>query len=141
MAVAKEVKTAGRPKKEIDWNQFEDLCALQCTQSEIASFLKIHHETLIIRAREKYEEDYPSIYKKYSEGGKCSLRRNQFAMSRKNASMAIWLGKQWLEQREPETKVKDDLPPREMILQLEDQNIRLQYEIDKLKKLIHDPKP
>lgn len=132
----------GPPKKPIDWDEFEKLCALQCTQSEIASFLKVHPNTLSDRVKEKYPgEDYSTVYKKFSESGKCSLRRNQFVMSKKNASMAIWLGKQWLEQREPESKTKDDLPPREVLLLLEDQNIKLQYEINKLKERLNDPQP
>jgi len=92
----------GRPKKEIDWVQFEQLCGLKCTQSEIASMLRINVDTLCDRARERYEEDYSEVYKKYAESGNCSLRRNQFVLSKKNATMAIFLGKQWLGQRDPE---------------------------------------
>lgn len=94
-------KPAGRPKKPIDWVQFEQLCALQCTQSEIASILCVNHETLSDRTKEHYGEDYSSVYKRCSESGKCSLRRNQFVISKKNASMAIWLGKIWLGQKDP----------------------------------------
>lgn len=90
----------GRPQKEIKWDQFEQLCALQCTQSEIASFLKINEDTLRSRSRENYGEDYSALYKKFAEVGKCSVRRNQFVLSKKNASMAIWLGKIWLGQRD-----------------------------------------
>jgi len=90
-----------RPEKDIDWGQFENLCQLQCTQSEIASFLKINTDTLRDRARAHYAmDDYSDIYKKFSETGKCSLRRNQFVLSKKNATIAIWLGKQWLGQRD-----------------------------------------
>lgn len=98
----------GRPLKEINWEQFEQLCALQCTQSEIASFLKINPETLSIRVKSHYGEGYPDAYKKYSEVGKCSLRRYQFVLSKKNATMAIWLGKQWLGQRDTsKEEIKD----------------------------------
>ena len=90
----------GRPQKPIDWTQFEQLCELQCTQSEIASFLKVHPNTLSDRVLEHYGEDYSTTYKKYAECGKCSLRRHQFVLSKKNASMAIWLGKQWLGQKD-----------------------------------------
>jgi|SRR5208337_1028438 len=89
-----------RPQKEINWEQFEQLCGFQCTQSEIAEFLKIHPNTLSDRAKEYYEEDYSTIYKQYSSCGKVSLRRNQFVLSKKNAGMAIWLGKQWLGQKD-----------------------------------------
>lgn len=92
----------GRPKKDIDWNLFEQLCGIKCTQSEIASMLKINVDTLCDRSREHYGEDYSEIYKRYSESGNCSLRRNQLILSKKNATMAIFLGKQWLGQRDPE---------------------------------------
>jgi len=90
----------GRPEKEINWNEFEKLCELQCTQSEIASFLHVSKDTLSDRVGERYGEDYSTTYKKYSESGKCSLRRTQFKLSQKNTSMAIWLGKQWLSQKD-----------------------------------------
>lgn len=93
-------KPTGRPEKEIDWTLFEQLCAIQCTQSEIASMMKIHIDTLRDRAVVHYGDEYSNIYKKLSESGKCSLRRNQFVLSKTNASLAIWLGKQWLGQRD-----------------------------------------
>lgn len=93
-------KPTGRPEKDIDWTLFEQLCGIQCTQSEIASMMKINVDTLHDRAEAKYGEKYSEIYKKYCENGKCSLRRNQFVLSKTNASLAIWLGKQWLGQRD-----------------------------------------
>jgi hypothetical protein len=94
-------RPVGRPEKPIDWQQFEQLCALQCTQSEVGSMLKIGKEALSRRVNEHYGEDYVSVYKRFSENGKCSLRRNQFVLSKKNASLAIWLGKIWLGQKDP----------------------------------------
>lgn len=90
----------GRPEAEIDWELFEKLCGLLCTQSEIASMLCVHIDTLRDRVLAEYGEEYSSIYKRYSESGKCSLRRNQVVLSKKNAAMAIWLGKQWLDQKD-----------------------------------------
>jgi hypothetical protein len=106
MARKPTAKPTGRPLKEIQWTTFEELCQIQCTQSEIASVLKIHHETLIRRVEDNYKEPYASVYKKYSEGGKSSLRRIQFNLARKNTAMAIWLGKQWLGQKDHEEKVQ-----------------------------------
>jgi hypothetical protein len=93
-------------RKEIDWTAFENLCQLQCTQTEIASFLKMHIDTLRDRVVEKYEDEYSNVYKKLSETGKCSLRRNQFVLSKKNTAMAIWLGKIWLGQRDVSQEVQ-----------------------------------
>ena len=92
-------------RKNIDWELFQKLCEIQCTQSEIASMLKVDRDTLRDRAVENYGEDYSAVYKKFSESGMCSLRRNQFVLSKKNAAMAIWLGKLWLGQRDPSDEV------------------------------------
>src|SRR5437660_5052462 len=101
----------GRPRKEVNWVTFEELCAIQCTQSEIASVLKIHTDTLVTKVKEHYEEDYSIVYKRLSESGKSSLRRNQYKLSNKNTAMAIWLGKQWLGQKEnnPDIHLSEEL--------------------------------
>lgn len=90
----------GAPEKEINWEMFEDLCSFQCTQSEIASFFKVNKSTLIRRAEKQYGETFATIYQQSSEKGLCSLRRTQFVLAKKNASMAIHLGKALLNQRE-----------------------------------------
>ena len=43
---------------------------------------------------------FAEAFKRYSVQGKVSLRSYQFQMAKKNCSMAIWLGKQWLGQRD-----------------------------------------
>ena len=137
MAAPKGNSYSKNGPKPIDWELFEQLCGLQCTQSEIASMLKMHDDTLKKRAEEKYEKEYSEIYKIYSESGKCSLRRNQFVLTKKNATMGIWLGKQWLEQKEPESDLnKTNQPPREEVLQLQDENIRLRQQLKELKEVL-----
>ena len=113
-------------KKPIDWTTFEQLCALQCTQSEMAAFLKINVDTLHDRSVEQYGMPYSEIYKKYSEVGKCSLRRYQFVLAKKNTAMAIWLGKQWLGQRDREEEQKNDL---NLLLKLQQENRELQLKL------------
>lgn len=100
---------AGRPPKLIDWNLFEQLCAIQCTQSEIASMLKVHIDTLRDRCADYYEDEYSNVYKKFSENGKCSLRRYQFVLAKTNTSMAIWLGKNWLGQSDRDKNEQSDI--------------------------------
>jgi hypothetical protein len=43
---------------------------------------------------------FADTYKSKSQVGKSSLRRAQWKLAEKNASMAIWLGKQYLGQRD-----------------------------------------
>jgi hypothetical protein len=90
----------GAPKKAINWKSFEALCEMQATQKEIANVLGIGTDTLRIRVQTEYKDDYLNIYHKFADNGKCSLRRYQFALAKTNTAMAIWLGKQWLGQKE-----------------------------------------
>jgi hypothetical protein len=100
-------KPNGRPPTiEIDWKLFEQLCFIQCTQSEIASFFKITHDSLIAHVEKNYGDSYSSVYKRFSDGGKSSLRRTQFRLAEKNTAMAIWLGKQYLGQSDNFEKPK-----------------------------------
>ena len=83
----------GRPKKIIDMELVEKLASIMATQEEIGSFLDISVRTL------QRDEEFCRIYKKGLDKGKLSLRRMQYkAVEAGNATMAIWLGKQYLGQ-------------------------------------------
>jgi ParB-like chromosome segregation protein Spo0J len=103
MAVRK--KKIGRPRVEIDLELVEKLAHIQCTIREIAAILDIPPSTLAGR------EDFRTAYEKGMENGKASLRRIQFRLAEKNAAMAIWLGKQYLGQRDIKEEVKEDDKP------------------------------
>lgn len=90
----------GRPPIEIDKEQFEKLCSIQCTEEEISGWFKCSVDTLNRWCKKEYNETFAEAYKKYAANGKTSLRRYQFKLAQTNASMAIWLGKQYLGQRE-----------------------------------------
>lgn len=96
---AKEKKKNGRPKKIIDYKTVEQLASIMCTQEEIASILEISVRTL------QRDAKFCRIYKKGLDKGRMSLRRKQFSMSDRNATMAIWLGKQYLGQTDKITNV------------------------------------
>ena len=83
-----------RPKIKIDYSIVEKLANIQCTQEEIASFLELSVRTL------QRDEEFCRIYKKGQDNGKMSLRRMQFKLADKNPTMAIWLGKQYLKQKD-----------------------------------------
>ncbi len=84
----------GRPKFIIDYELVEKLANIMCTQKEIATILGCSTDTLFRDAK------FSDIYKKGIETGKSSLRRTQFKIAENNASMAIFLGKVYLNQRE-----------------------------------------
>lgn len=89
---------AGRPHKEIDQTQFENLCGLQCTLQEIAGWFNCSEDTVERWCKRTYEENFAETYKKHSAKGKMSLRRAQFRLAEKSAAMAIFLGKNYLGQ-------------------------------------------
>lgn len=98
MAEKKEVKKTGRPKKVIDKEQFKKLCAIQCTLLEIAGWFDCSDETINNWCKRNYGESFLGCFKKFSAGGKISLRRNQFKLAESSAAMAIFLGKNYLGQ-------------------------------------------
>lgn len=80
--------------------QFEKLCEIQCTEQEIMSFFGVCKDTLISWCVNTYGVNFSTIYNEKRQGGKASLRRSQFELARTNASMSIWLGKQYLGQKD-----------------------------------------
>lgn len=89
-----------RPRKEIDQKYFENLCALQCTENEICAFFEITDKTLTSWCKRTYGVGFSDVYKEKREKGKISLRRAQMELAKKNAAMAIWLGKNYLGQKD-----------------------------------------
>lgn len=88
----------GRPRAEIDPKQFEKLCALQCTHEEICSWFDISPKTLEAFCKRTYGTTFSKVFAQKRGIGKISLRRAQFKLAENNANMAIWLGKQYLDQ-------------------------------------------
>lgn len=98
-----------RARKEIDQKQFENLCGLQCTKEEICSFFETTDKTLEAWCKRTYGSGFSEVFRQKRGKGKISLRRSQWRLAEKNANMAIWLGKQYLNQRDnPDTDEKID---------------------------------
>ena len=98
-----------RPQAQIDKKQFESLCGLQCTREEIADFFEVDMDTVTNWCKRTYGKGFSAVFGEKRAYGKISLRRNQFRMAEKNANMAIWLGKQYLNQKDrPEEEVQDN---------------------------------
>ncbi len=98
-----------RPVKNIDKKQFEYLCSIMCTENEIAGLFDCSIDTINRWCKKTYGCSFADIYKNKSATGKISLRRHQFALAENNPSMAIWLGKQYLNQREPSLDINQNV--------------------------------
>ncbi len=85
--------------------QIRALARIQCTVDEVAAVIR-HEEGIgvSVRTLQNFFETYPDAKAAHEDGkleGHASLRRKQFSMADTNPAMAIWLGKQYLGQREP----------------------------------------
>ena len=103
------IKKKGRPKTILNLEELEKLCRLNCTMPEIASYFNIPLRTL----EDKYTND-KEIRQTIDNGrnkGKLSLRRKQLQImdETNNATMAIWLGKQLLGQRDKHDIITEDI--------------------------------
>lgn len=109
-SMAEEKKKMGRPKKEISETTFIGLCQIMCTQEEMCAILDCDHKTLTKWCEEELGMTYSQAYKKYTAEGKTSLRRAQWnmAVKKNNPTMQVWLGKQWLGQKESQTITLDN---------------------------------
>lgn len=97
-----------RPKKKIDKRNFEKLCGLQCTKLEICGFLDVTDKTLDRWCKEEYDAGFSEVYAQKRAIGKISLRRSQWRLAEKSATMAIWLGKQYLDQKDTQEVTIDN---------------------------------
>lgn len=103
-------KKMGRKVIEIDWNEFDKLCSFQCTLAEIASWFDVSEDTIERRVKEYSGETFADYYKQKRGAGFVSLRRKQFEVAMSgDKTMLIWLGKQYLGQRENDIYTNQDI--------------------------------
>lgn len=102
-------KAVGRPLIEIDWGSVDKMCLIQCTGEEIASVLNISYDTLERACKRDKKENFADYIAQKKEGGKASLRRKQWKLVESgNATMCIWLGKQYLGQKDKQDFSSED---------------------------------
>jgi hypothetical protein len=88
-------KKPRKPRKTIDYEAIEKLGMLQCTHEEIAAFLNVSTSFLA------HDRKFLRLHKMGLQKGRMSLRRHQWrALEEGNTTMLVWLGKQYLGQRD-----------------------------------------
>ena len=103
----------GRPPKQIDKREFEKLCQLQCTELEVCDWFDVTDVTLNNWCRETYGKTFSEVFRVKRGKGQISLRRKQWKLAEKSASMAIFLGKNFLGQTDKvEQTITGDNSPR-----------------------------
>ena len=85
---------SGRKAVHIDLEQVEKLCALQCTDEEVASFFNVSSRTI---ERRKNQPAFAEAVTRGKAKGRLSLRRSLFALAAKgNPAANIFLAKNLL---------------------------------------------
>lgn len=79
---------------KVDYGLVGELAENLATASEIAALLGVRVGLL------RLDPEFNAAYQKGQAAGRLSLRRKQCQLASTNASMAVWLGKQYLGQKE-----------------------------------------
>lgn len=92
------------PRKNLDdfqLKQLKELINMFCTVDECCSVLDMGSTTLDTRLKEHGYANFRDFHKKEFDIGKTSLRRAQWSLAESgNATMQVWLGKQYLGQKD-----------------------------------------
>ncbi len=87
----------GRPRREFDLRQVEELARLGCTEEDMGAVLGVSVDT--IQRRKRDSEEFCGAIKRGQAATRNSLRRLQLKKALEgNVTMLIWLGKQLLGQ-------------------------------------------
>jgi len=105
-----EKDKGGRPSKSIDYAKLSKMCAIHCTGEECSSILDMDYDTLNRNLIADGHGGFADYFKKHSATGKMSLRRKQFtkAVDEGSVPMLIWLGKQYLGQKDKEEVMHEE---------------------------------
>jgi len=96
---------------KIDWIQFDKLCHIQCTAREIAAWFDTSVDTIERRVKAEHGVKFAEYYAEKKKKGLISLRRLQYQAAEKGSNaMLIWLGKQYLGQKDKtETEISGEV--------------------------------
>ena len=86
------------PPRPIDIEEVYYWMDIGATEVEIAGSYRVSIDTLKRRLKETTGLTFAELKEKVCGGAKVNLRSCQYKMAEKNASMSIWLGKNWLGQ-------------------------------------------
>lgn len=90
-------KRMGRPPKEIDKDKFEEMCAIQCTEEEIAAVFEVHATTLCKWCKKTYKKTFAEVFAEKRQIGFYSLRSSGWKMKDKNPRIMELLMSKYLD--------------------------------------------
>lgn len=102
----------GRPRIEIDQQDFESLLAIQCTLEEVTAFFehklgKCSQDTIERWCKRTYKESFAEVSAKKRNIGKISLRRAGWQLAQKNPAVHIFYCKNYLGMTDKQEMVQE----------------------------------
>ena len=92
----------GRPRFKFDYRVVRELSAIQCTINEMASVIGCHRTTIM--TANEIDQNFIEAREAGLADGRLNIRRKQLAaVEQGNTTMLIWMGKQYLGQRDQQT--------------------------------------
>lgn len=117
------------PRKKLEWDAeqvetFKGLCMIFCTEDEICLVMRVtpaQLETLVnkyfrveVTGKASERITFDDAFDYFSANGKMSLRRRQYELAMDgDRSMLVWLGKQYLGQKDPDKAAKQPAKPKQ----------------------------
>ncbi len=97
----------GRPLKEIDKKLFEEICEYFEHKVWIAEALGVDEDTLHKWVLREYKMSFSQYLRQKKRLKDLEISKNQITLAKTNPTMAIWLGKQRLNQKENPNEKND----------------------------------
>lgn len=114
-----------RPKTAQDFEDFEELCRMQCTSNEICGFFRINTDTLAKKIENHYKTNASEKIKELRASGLATLRRLLWDKAKAgDGHTQRWLSRQYLgmtdkveidEKKLVDSKSGEVLPPAERL--------------------------
>jgi hypothetical protein len=101
-------ETPGRTSIKINWDEANFALQAGCTGAEIAESLGCNKATFYYQVEKKYKIKYQHHLQNLRRKGLNSIKMKQYQIAMKgNVTMLIWLGKQYLGQKEDPKGTKE----------------------------------
>ena len=101
-----------RPPKAIDWSMVDKLLQAHTPGTEISASFDMHPNTFYRKVEEEFKMSFTEYCAQKRKKGKNNLRLSQLKNALEgNTTMQIWLGKNWIAQKdEPREDKEMDAP-------------------------------
>ena len=89
------------PLLPINWDEVDKFLQAGCSGAQVASAIGVSADTLYRRCQKERGASFSAVLQEKRAKGEAYIRLKQFSVAMKgDRGMLIWLGKQWLGQRD-----------------------------------------